>query len=209
MADNNRSATEEMEELLRREMPLLEVPGTLSAASVAERLKDSTPRRKTPIYVYVRAAAAAVLVLAVGLWVYGRFSSINMKAADAGDETYSENAAMQPSDMDDGLDVMEDSAGPVPVTGDAEAGYSAEPKQEDGVRIGITKGETFTVSTEVPFSGASFERESGTTTQCDVVLEEAEDGTVSVKLTADGPGEDRITLLSGGAPVLKLTVTVE
>ena len=67
MAQERELRIEEMEEQLRREMPLLDVPETLSAQNVAAALREKKAPRKTPIYVWVRSAVAAVLVLAVGI----------------------------------------------------------------------------------------------------------------------------------------------
>ena len=66
MAQTQDLRIEELEERLRREMPLLDVPETLSAQNIAAALRDRKSPRKTPIYIWVRSAVAAALVLAVG-----------------------------------------------------------------------------------------------------------------------------------------------
>ena len=50
-----------VEELMRRNMPVLDVPQTLSPDSVAAYLESSRKIRNTPVFIIVRTAVAAVL----------------------------------------------------------------------------------------------------------------------------------------------------
>ncbi|MBQ5342055.1 MAG: hypothetical protein J6Z24_01145, partial [Oscillospiraceae bacterium] len=92
MAQERELRIEEMEEQLRREMPLLDVPETLSTQNVAAALREKKAPRKTPIYVWVRSAVAAALVLAVGIGALKAAGIFGRKKGAMAPETMKEEA---------------------------------------------------------------------------------------------------------------------
>ena len=220
MADLNNRGTQEIEELLKRELPLLEVPQSLSAAAVAEKLRSTPEIRRTPVFVYVRAAVAAVLVLGIGLWTYVRFVSPDRKNAEAKEE------AIYGYGTEDGS-----SGYPVPAPSDIGAdGYSynaadstdgipeEDSMKEDGAGaetaialegVGMEVGDTLTFGTGISFGGASVGTGSGTEDVCSAALVETEDGTADLIIEAIAPGTDEVTVFSGGVQVLHINVIVK
>ena len=92
MAQERDLRIEEMEEQFRREMPLLDVPETLSAQNVAAALREKKAPRKTPIYVWVRSAVAAALALAVGIGALKAAGIFGRKKGAMAPETMKEEA---------------------------------------------------------------------------------------------------------------------
>ena len=214
MAQERELRIEEMEEQLRREMPLLDVPETLSAQNVAAALREKKAPRKTPIYVWVRSAVAAVLVLAVGIGalkaagIFGRKKEA--MAPEAMKEEAGGSAYYYADDGDTDGYYPEESAVP---------SYAYNNKNDAvaeaaGIYI-LAPGETAVIGTGVSFEGTVMkyyradETDAGSTDDiCEVRLVEDEYGDAQLELSAVSPGNLTVELIRDGETEYRVDITV-
>ena len=217
---------EEMEEQLRREMPLLDVPESLSADRVAAVLKEKKTRRKTPVYVWVRSAVAAAVILAIGI---GAWSVIGGILGGGKKEAYDENFAVQETESEsygsvsedgyDGTDSFsQDTNAPVMPSNES-AVQSGEPGQEiyyKGLQmIQIAPGEEIVIDTDIPFDGTEVEcrpqKEETKAAEdiCEIRLTETEKGYAAVELKAKSPGQFSLDLVRNAGTEYHLDITVK
>lgn len=210
MTDRNGAGITEMEKRLRDSMPMLEAPESLSAARVAEKLKSSTARRGTPLYVYARVAVAACLVIAVGagaLMMSGRYLGGGAKKAD-------EAEAVPYEYVPEEKDATESSTAAGSDSQNAAAGLDDGFVKEESfslAEIVMTAGEIRKIPLDVPFAEAdlSVASDDGGEAACKAELEEAENGTAELCITADKPGsaEIQVTVKDEIAYIFRLKVT--
>jgi hypothetical protein len=214
MAQERDLRIEEMEEQLRREMPLLDVPETLSAQNVADALREKKAPRKTPIYVWVRSAVAAALVLAVGIGalkaagIFGRKKEA--MAPEAMKEEAGGSAYYYADDGDTDGYYPEESAVP---------SYAYNNKNDAvaeaaGIYI-LAPGETAVIGTGVSFEGTVMkyyradETDAGSTDDiCEVRLVEDEYGDAQLELSAVSPGNLTVELIRDGETEYRVDITV-
>ena len=68
--------------MIRRNLPVMDVPQSLSADAVAAYLESNKKIKRTPLYIIVRTAVAAVLTMAVGIGaIYAVRGGIRMGCA--------------------------------------------------------------------------------------------------------------------------------
>ncbi|MBP1555245.1 MAG: hypothetical protein J6U30_04140 [Oscillospiraceae bacterium] len=200
MAQERDLRIEEMEEQLRREMPLLDVPETLSAQNVAAALREKKAPRKTPIYVWVRSAVAAALVLAVGIGalkaagIFGRKKEA--MAPEAMKEEAGGSAYYNADDGDTDGYYPEESAVP-------SYAYNKNDAVAEAADIYIlAPGETAVIGTGVSFDGAVMkyyradETDAGSIDDiCKVKLVKDEYGDAQLELSAVSPGNLTVELI--------------
>lgn len=208
---------EEMEEQLRRKMPLLDVPESLSSQNVAAALREKKAPRKTPIYVWVRSAVAAALVLAVGIGalkaagIFGRKKEAmapgTMKEEVGGSAYY----YADDGDTDGYGYYPEESAVPSYASNDNKNEAVAEAAD---IYI-LAPGETAVIGTGVSFDGTAMkcyrsdETDAGSTDDiCEVKLVEDEYGDAELELSAVSPGNLTVELIRDGETEYRIDITV-
>ena len=212
MAQTRELTTEEIQERLRREMPVLDVPETLSAENVAAVLKQRKNSKKTPIYVWVRSAVAAAAVLAVG---FGAIRAAGMLGGKKG-ESYSDQFFPEESGgsyyyADDGETDGYSSAEIPSVANDA----AKEVHSEETRVMVLDPGEEMVITTEVPFEGTdirsdvSYGNGTGSTDDtCKVRLIEGDRGQAEIELNAVSAGSISVELIRNGETQYHIDITV-
>ncbi|MBP0968946.1 MAG: hypothetical protein J5744_02255 [Oscillospiraceae bacterium] len=203
MADNRDNGYEGIEERLRSSMPLLEVPESLSASSVAQRLKAGSTRKRTPIYVYVRAAVAACLVFAIGFGAV-MISRGSFSAKGAESDGYAVESSSEPSyDVkensadDDQLSVTEGTGSDI--TYNAQSGILNRPDSgnEAPAELALRAGETYSAVLDVKFGEAEITTDS----------EEDGEAVCTAELTEEDGAAARIVITGGRSGTQEITVT--
>lgn len=214
MAQERELRIEEMEEQLRREMPLLDVPETLSTQNVAAALREKRAPRKTPIYVWVRSAVAAALVLAVGIGVLKAAGIFGRKKGAMAPETMKEEAGgsayYYADDGDTDGYYPEESAVP---------SYAYNDKNDAVAEAAdiyiMAPGETAVFGTGVSFDGTVMkyyradETDAGSADDiCKVKLVKDEYGDAQLELSAVSPGNLTVELIRDGETEYRVDITV-
>ena len=214
MAQSQDLRIEELEEQLRREMPLLDVPETLSAQNIAAALRDRKAPRKTPIYIWVRSAVAAALVLSVGFGALKAAGIIGgKKEAMAPDFMKEESggSAYYADDGDTDSYYPQESAIPSYAYNDNKNEAVAEAAD---VYI-LAPGETTVIGTGVAFDGTVMkyyradETDAGSIDDiCEVKLVKDEYGDAELELSAVSPGSLTVELIRDGQTEYRADITV-
>ena len=215
MAQTQDLRIEELEEQLRREMPLLDVPETLSAQNIAAALRDKKAPRKTPIYIWVRSAVAAALVLAVGFGALKAAGIIGGKKEAMASDTMKEEAGgsgyYYADDGDTDSYYPEESAIPSYAYNDNKNEAVAD---ATGVYI-LAPGETVVFGTGVAFDGTVMkyyrtdETDAGNIDDiCEVKLVKDEYGDAVLELSAVSPGSFTVELIRDGQTEYRADITV-
>ena len=215
MAQTQDLRIEELEEQLRREMPLLDVPETLSAQNIAAALRDRKSPRKTPIYIWVRSAVAAALVLAVGFGALKAAGIIGGKkeamAPDFMKEEAGGSAYYYTDDGDTDSYYPEESAIP---------SYAYNDNKNEAVADAanvyiLAPGETAVIGTGVAFDGTVMkyyradETDTGSIDDiCEVKLVKDEYGDAELELSAVSPGSLTVELIRDGQTEYRADITV-
>ena len=216
MAQERDLRIEEMEEQLRREMPLLDVPETLSAQNVAAALREKKAPRKTPIYVWVRSAVAAALVLAVGIGALKAAGIFGRKKEAMAPETMKEEAGGSANYYADDGDT--DGYGYYPEES-AVPSYAYNNKNDAVAEAAdfyiLAPGETAVIGTGVSFEGTVMkyyrtdETDAGSTDDiCEVKLVKDEYGDAELELSAVSPGSLSVELIRDGETEYRIDITV-
>ena len=209
MTDDNKAAFTEMEERLRRAMPLIDTPESLSRSAVAEKLRERSPERKTPIYVYFRNAVAAVLILAIGFGAVRASSVIfggGAKKADDGYGSVSYDVSENATAGEGNKEVVSDDGSPF--------SYSAQSSQTNGAVITasedveIMKGESIHLALSAGYDGLAEDPGSGDAKVCAAEMSEADDGSTLIRIDGVSPGTAEIYLMRDGSAVYIIRVTV-
>ena len=212
MAQTREFTTEDIQEQLRREMPVLDVPEKLSAENVAAVLKQKKNSKKTPIYVWVRSAVAAVAVLAVGFGAIRAAGMLGGKKGEAyNDESFPEESGGSYYYAGDGETDSYSSAEAPSFANDAAKEVHSE---ETKVTV-LAPGEELVIGTEVPFAGTDIRSEVsyGTVTGntddiCKVRLIEDDQGQAEIELNAVSAGSISVELIRNGETQYHIDITV-
>ena len=215
MAQSQDLRIEELEEQLRREMPLLDVPETLSAQNIAAALRDRKAPRKTPIYIWVRSAVAAALVLAVGFGALKAAGIIGGKKEAMAPDTMKEEAGgsayYYADDGDTDSYYPQESSIPSYAYNDSKNEAVAEAAD---VYI-LAPGETAVIGTGVAFDGTVMkyyradETDAGSIDDiCEIKLVEDEYGDAELELSAVSPGTLTVELIRDGQTEYRAVITV-
>lgn len=208
MTDDNKAALTDMEERLRRAMPLIDTPESLSPDAVAEKLRESSHERKTPIYVYFRNAVAAVLILAIGFGAVRASSVIFGSGAKKAEEEYGS------ASYDVSENVIAGEGSKEEVSDDGIPSYNAQSSQTNGAvitaseDIEIMKGESIHLALSAGYDGLAEDPGSGDAKVCAAEMSEADDGSTLITIEGFSPGTAEIYLMRDGSAVYIIRVTV-
>ena len=216
-----------VEEMMRRNMPLLDVPQTLSAESVAAYLERNRKKRNTPVYIVVRTAVAAVLTMAIGIGaIYAvRGGSRKGSVEEAKDifmetdgypseESFSYSTETKPSDISESKD------------GGSGTNGSNEGSVQDGTEhfdadkermffVQMKTGEERIIDTDIEYSETleirmayDANENAGETETCLINIRESTLGTAEIYIMALAEGDISFELLNGEDPVIMADITV-
>lgn len=209
MTDDNKVALTNMEERLRIAIPLIDTPESLSPDAVAEKLRESSHERKTPIYVYFRNAVAAVLILAIGFGAVRASSVIFGSGAKKADEGYgaesydvSENVIAGEGKKEEGYDDG------TPFSYNAQSSQTNSPIVTASEDIEITKGESIHLALSAGYDGLVEYPRNGETKVCAAEMSEADDGSTLIRIEGISPGTADVYLMRDGVAVYIIRVTV-
>ncbi|MBQ3413209.1 MAG: hypothetical protein IJG67_09265 [Oscillospiraceae bacterium] len=216
-----------VEEMMRRNMPVLDVPQSLSPETVAANLESSRKIRNTPIYIIVRTAVAAVLTMAVGIGaIYVvRGGTGKGRAKEASDifmetdgypseESFSYSTETKPSDVseskDGGLSTNGSYEEPVQ---DGTEHFDADKERVFSVQMAT--GEERIIDTDIAYSEAleirmayDANENARETETCLINIRESTLGTAEIYIMALEEGDISFELLNGEDPVMMADITV-
>ena len=217
-----------VEELMRRNMPVLDVPQTLSPDSVAAYLESSRKIRNTPVYIIVRTAVAAVLTMAVGIGaIYAvrggsRKGSAKEEANDIfmetdgypSEESYSYSTETKPSDVSESKDGGSGTNGSYEESAlDGTEQFDADKEREFSVQMAT--GEERIIDTDIAYSEAleirmayDANENAGETETCLIDIRKSTFGTAEIYIMALAEGNVSFELLNGEDPVMMADITV-
>ena len=189
------------------------MPETLSAQNVAAALREKKTPRRTPIYVWVRSAVAAALVLAVGIGALKAAGIFGRKKGAMAPDTMKEEAGGSAYYADDG-----DTDGYYPEES-AVPSYAYNNKNDAVAEAAdiyiMAPGETAVFGTGVSFDGTVMkyyradETDAGSVDDiCKVKLVKDEYGDAQLELSAVSPGNLTVELIRDGETEYRVDITV-
>lgn len=212
-----------LEEMMRRNMPMLDVPESLSAEAVARHLEENTKIRRTPLYIFVRTAVAAVLTMAIGIGAVYTVKMTHRKetredssvpeaeyyTAD-GEYSKTEDNSRQDYDVLDGSGQKE---GEPADTSEEAFNYSADVSET--VTIHLRTGEESTTSTDLSYtdsmklSRSPEETEQSSDTEiCSAEVINNSSGTAEIHVKGLSEGYMVLVLSDGEDVILNVEITV-
>ena len=216
-----------VEELMRRNMPVLDVPQTLSPDSVAAYLESSRKIRNTPVFIIVRTAVAAVLTMAVGIGaIYAvRGGSRKGSAKEEANDIFMEtdgypseepvySTELKPSDMSESKDGGLSTNGSYEESvQDGTEQFDADKEREFSVQMAT--GEERIIDTDIAYSEAleirmayDANENARETETCLINIRESTLGTAEIYIMALAEGNVSFELLNGEDPVMMADITV-
>ena len=216
-----------VEEMIRRNMPVLDVPQTLSPDSVAAYLESSRKIRNTPIYIIVRTAVAAVLTMAVGIGaIYAvRGRSGKDSAKEEANDIFMEtdgypseesvySTELKPSDMSESRDDELNTNGSYEESAqDGTEQFDTGKEREFSVQMAT--GEERIIDTDIAYSEAleirmayDANENAGETETCLIDIRKSTFGTAEIYIMALAEGNVSFELLNGEDPVMMADITV-
>lgn len=215
-----------VEEMMRRNMPVLDVPQTLSPDSVAAYLESSKKIRNTPIYIMVRTAVAAVLTMAVGIGAIYAVRSGNRKgSAKEASDVFMEtdgypseepvySTEVKPSDMSKSRDDELNTNGSYEESAqDGTEQFDTDKGREFSVQMAT--GEERIMDTDIAYSEAleirmayDANENAGETETCLIIIRNSTLGTAEIYIMALAEGNVSFELLNGEDPVMMADITV-
>lgn len=216
-----------VEEMIRRNMPVLDVPQTLSPDSVAAYLESSRKIRNTPIYIIVRTAVAAVLTMAVGIGaIYAvRGRSRKDSAKEEANDIFMEtdgypseepvySTELKPSDMSESRDDELNTNGSYEESAqDGTEQFDTDKGREFSVQMAT--GEERIIDTDIAYSEAleirmayDANENAGETETCLIIIRNSTLGTAEIYIMALAEGNVSFELLNGEDPVMMADITV-
>ena len=210
----------EIEDMLRRGMPLLDAPESLSAEAVARHLEEKGERRRTPVYIFVRTAVAAALTLAIGLGVVYTIGQTHKKEAvdeSMAQEAYSADGQYKaedayPADLDDlGRDSWEE-------TEPEEApdfSYNSGADTENTVELTLSPGGDAVVLTDIAYSDLLVVRPSAEETEesrgsavCESEIRKGDSEMTELYVQAVSAGKTVLEIRDADGVLMTIEITV-
>ncbi len=215
-----------VEEMMRRNMPVLDAPQTLSPDSVAAYLESNRKIRNTPIYIIVRTAVAAVLTMAVGIGaIYAVRGGSRKGSAKEANDSFLEtdgypseepvySTELKPSDMSESRDDELNTNGSYEESAqDGTEQFDTDKEREFSVQMAT--GEERIIDTDIAYSEAleirmvyDANENAGETETCLINIRKSALGTAEIYIMALAEGNVSFELLNGEDPVMMADITV-